>query len=145
MQQAETITRKLERVAEKLAERGQDDLAREVDAVVSDLRRNRGLKDPDVMTTGEAAAALGVRSVFTVKRWARDGILDGFRRGGRILITRASVERLLNSPTVAKQRAAEADLEEFDAGEEALPPMPWLGRKPWEGNEDSAEGESAAH
>ena len=142
MGHAEVITRKLERVAEKLAERGQVDLAREVDAVVNDLRQNNRQLDNDVMTTGEAAAALGVRSVFTVKRWAREGLLDGFRRGGRILITRASVERLLKSPKVAEQQAVEADLLAFDVGDEVVPTSPWTGRKPWEGLASDAEGGS---
>lgn len=50
----------------------------------------------DVLTTGQAAAALGVRSVNTVKQWVRDGTLDGFRRGSRILVLKDSVVRLQN-------------------------------------------------
>ena len=52
--------------------------------------------DSDVLTTGQAAAALRLRSVNTVKRWVREGTLDGFRRGSRILILRGSVVRLHN-------------------------------------------------
>lgn len=142
MRQADVITRKLERVAEKLAERGQVDLAREVDAVVNDLRQNSSKVENVFMTTGEAAAVLGVRSVFTVKRWAREGLLDGFRRGGRILITRESVDRLLKSPKVAEQQAAESDLLAFDAGDEPVLASSWTGRKPWEGKRSDAEGGS---
>ena len=132
MGRVESITQKLEEVAEKLARRGQEDLVQEVTAILRDLQRNSEQREAAVMTTGEAAAALGVRSVFTVKRWAREGILDGFRRGSRILITRESVERLLNSPKIADQQVVEADLETFDAGDESLPKMLWLGHKPWE-------------
>src|SRR5260221_2563703 len=109
MMRANAIVKRLEGVSGKLAERGQSDLAKEVDAVVSVLRQDAEANQPaEVMTTGEAAALLGVRSVFTIKRWAREGILDGFRRGCRILVTRDSVERLLHSPTVALERTVEA-------------------------------------
>ena len=67
MSRADVIVKKLEGLSEKLAERGQSDLVSEVDDVVSALRRDAAANQPtEVMTTGEAAALLGVRSVFTV-------------------------------------------------------------------------------
>lgn len=42
---------------------------------------------------GAAARGLGVRSINTIKRWAREGRLDGVRRGGRLLVSAASVQR----------------------------------------------------
>ncbi len=92
-----------------------------------------------LMTTGEAAAALGIRSINTVKRWALNGQLDGYRRGARILVSRSSVERLLKTPTVAEQAEAERQLaddlsvlelgddEELNDESSAV----WSGRKPW--------------
>jgi excisionase family DNA binding protein len=133
MIRSEVIVRKLEGLSDKLAERGQPDLAREIDSVVEDLRKDTETSTSrEVMTTGEAASLLGVRSVFTIKRWAREGILDGFRRGGRILVTRESVERVLHSPNVAQERRLEADLAAFDGGDQPVPSTSWSGRKPWE-------------
>jgi excisionase family DNA binding protein len=134
MSRSRPITSRLEDVAKRLGERGEAELEREVESIIADLDR---VKTPPsgFMTTGEAARELGVRSVFTVKRWAREGLLEGFRRGGRILITRESVERLARGPRVADERARDArlvsDLEAFDVGDELAPPTPWPGRKPW--------------
>jgi excisionase family DNA binding protein len=127
------ITSRLTKVSGQLAERGEADLSREIDSVIADLHQDKELDRPgDVLTTGEAATLLGVRSVFTIKRWARDGLLEGFRRGGRILVTRASVDRMLRNPNLAEQHAAEADLASMDVGDEPVPHLSWSGRKPWE-------------
>ena len=45
------------------------------------------------MTTGEAAEALGIRSVNTIKRWAGEGLLEGFRRVARRTREQATTER----------------------------------------------------
>jgi hypothetical protein len=133
MRTADAVSEKLEQVARKLTERGQDDLASEVTGVVRELRQDHESPAPSqLLTTGEAAALLEVRSVFTIKRWARDGILDGFRRGGRIMVTRESVERLLHAPKIAEEEERESDLAALDAGDEPVLPTGWSGRKPWE-------------
>ena len=140
---SDAIATKLERVAEKLIERGDADLAEELQTVLQDLRQEG--EPPvalQVLTTGQAAAMLGVRSVFTIKRWAREGILDGFRRGGRILVTRESVERLLHSPKLADERAIDADLEALDASDEPVPVTSWPGQRPWEAKSQRAVNES---
>jgi excisionase family DNA binding protein len=128
------ITSRLNDVARRLGERGETELEREVESIIAELDRAKA-PPLGLMTTGEAARELGVRSVFTIKRWAREGILEGFRRGGRILITRESVERLAQGPKVADERARDAQLvsalEAFDAGDEPVPPTSWPGRKPW--------------
>lgn len=107
---------------------------------VIEMLRNGTVPEPagGVMTTGEAAEALGVRSINTIKRWAGDGVLEGFRRGGRIVISRRSVETMLNKPELARQksweqRVAEA-LEGFDASDDDLSEMraAHVGRKPWD-------------
>jgi hypothetical protein len=117
MNKREAIPDRLEHVATELTERGQKDLASEVRSVVADLRESAATELPPMLTTGQAAQALGIRSVFTIKRWVREGILDGQRRGSRIFVTRESVERLLRSPTVAEERAR--DLEPGGAGEQS--------------------------
>lgn len=133
----QTIETKLEGISRRLEEQGKGDLAQEIKEVVGLLRRpSEGIEPPGgVITTGEAARMLGVRSINTVKRWAREGLLEGFRRGGRIVISRRSVERMLQSPEVAEQRTLEAELaaslEPLGTEEEIPSVLPWTGRKPW--------------
>src|ERR1035437_5774516 len=133
MSRSDVIRKALEGVSGKLHERGQADLASEGDAVVSVLRQDaEGNPAVEMMTIEEAATLLGVRSLFTITRWAVEGILDGFRRGNQILVTRASVERILHTPRVAQLRAVDAELDPFDAGDEVVPRTSWSGRRPWE-------------
>jgi excisionase family DNA binding protein len=100
-----------------------------------------------VVTTGEAAKLLGIRSVNTVKRWVNDGLLNGLRLGSRVMVTRESVERLLESAVPERQRVWEEGLAEalapFDAGDEQLAPSAATsrGRKPWESNGTEAGAE----
>lgn len=55
----------------------------------------------DWITTGEAARRLGIRSVNTVKRWVRIGLLVGWRPdGGWVRVSAASVQRLLESNSI---------------------------------------------
>jgi excisionase family DNA binding protein len=137
---AEAAIERLEFVAARLRERGAPDLADEVRQVIGQLSDGdvaAAAGEPDLLTTGEAAALLGVRSINTIKKWAIDGLLDGYRRGRRIKVTRASVERMRSHPTVAAERARTADEEAawapFDAGDSApLPVLAAPGRKPWE-------------
>ena len=129
---------RLENVAACLRAQGQAELAQQVSAAVAEMRREPPPSPPDFLTTGEAASLLGVRSLNTIKRWVLDGLLEGYRRGGRVLVTRASVERLASSPTLAQQRAWEqrvdAALAPFDADDEPLPDSgnAASGGKPWD-------------
>jgi len=50
---------------------------------------------PELVTTGEAARRLQVRSINTVKRWVAEGLLVGYRIGGRVLVTAASVDAVV--------------------------------------------------
>jgi excisionase family DNA binding protein len=136
----EDVASELEEIRSQLRDRGDAALAEKLERHIADLRGSISAPMPPggVVTTGEAARALGVRSVNTVKRWAAEGLLQGFRRGGRILISLESVEKLKRTSIVGRQREWEAGLDEalapFDVGDEHLPPsdVTTLGNKPWE-------------
>jgi excisionase family DNA binding protein len=134
----ETLRHRLNRLEEKLEQRGAGDLAREAAAIAASLEGQSVVPEPTggLVTTGEAAELLGIRSVNTVKRWIRDGLLNGYQRGGRLMVSRSSIARIVEQPPVAEQRSYEADLRsalsEFDADSSELPPSGAVGRKPWE-------------
>lgn len=127
---------RLDELAEELTRRGESDLAEQARSVASDVRT--ATVASELMSTSDAAAMLSVRSINTVKRWAREGLLEGFQVGGRVKVTRASVERLLNSAMIARQQAYEQDLAEvldaFDVGDGPVPQseLPHIGRAPWD-------------
>ena len=130
--------RALNEVRSYLIAEGKSELVEKVSDVIAELRPERPQPVGDLLSTGEAAAMLGVRSINTIKRWAGDGLLEGYRVGGRIKVTRSSVEALLKSPIAERQRTYEAELaaalDPFDAGDEPLPPTGHAheGRKPWD-------------
>ena len=106
---AALLEEKLKTLSGELQERGVPDLARKVDELLSIVHQQteQGQHEQGaLMTTGEAARALGVRSINTIKRWAVEGLLDGVRRGGRLMVLAESVGRVKNSPTVARQKEA---------------------------------------
>jgi excisionase family DNA binding protein len=128
----------LERLARELECRGETELAARLGTEVAVLRTET--TTPTLMTTGEAAEALGIRSVNTIKRWAQDGKLEGFRRGGRVLVSARSVAALAESSALRREQDYERELDEalapFDAGEGEIPALRqmWEGQKPWESN-----------
>jgi excisionase family DNA binding protein len=146
----EDVARELESVRVELEQSGQTALAQKVDRSIADLRERVTVSMPEkgVMTTGEAAKKLGIRSVNTVKRWVNDGLLIGLRLGSRVMVTRESVDRLLESAVPERQRVWEQGLAEalapFDAGDEELPPSAatTLGRKPWEADDKQSSAET---
>jgi excisionase family DNA binding protein len=129
-------------VLERLEKSGDLDSAQSLRRVIDGLLEEE--REHDLITTGDAAKLLGIRSINTVKRWVRDGTLQGYRRGGRILVSRESVQRLIDAPSVARERDFEAKLaaaiEPFESavgGQVASEDDPgssttWDGRRPWE-------------
>src|SRR4051794_964285 len=98
--------RQLEEVRDHLLPTGEADVIRKLSAVLDQLREEKAKQD-DLLTTSEAARALGVRSINTVKRWAREGLLDGRHIGGQVKVTRESVDKLLGTSLVEGQQKFE--------------------------------------
>ena len=103
----------------------------------------RALREADrrsLLTTAEAAAALGIRSINTVKRWVKIGYINGVQRNGRTMIPVSDVERIRDDDRVRAQRALSKLQEEIaDFGGDGLTDeeMEGLratrpGRPPWE-------------
>lgn len=65
------------------------------EAALREALRQLARPERGVLTTGEAAARLGV-SIPTVKRWIERGVLAGGRIGGRWLVAQESVEQLVH-------------------------------------------------
>ena len=129
--------RALDEVRSFLIKEGRGDLVEKVADVITTL--HPPLPRPeDLLSTAQAATILRIRAVNTLRRWAGDGLLEGYRVGGQIKLTPASVEALSSSPIARRQRAYEsalgAALDPFDGGDEPLPPSgrAHVGRKPWE-------------
>lgn len=134
----------LEAVAQELERDGQSDRARRLFVGLSVLRAGvqptHANDTSPFLTTGEAAEALGIRSVNTIKRWVRDGLLEGHQRGGRILVSKRSVAAMRDSPAVVRRQAASRRIDEAFApfGDEGGSnesddlTMAWSGRKPWD-------------
>jgi excisionase family DNA binding protein len=129
---------KLQQIANELEARGDASLSARLGREVAILREQTS--PPKLMTTGEAARALGIRSVSTIKRWAQDGKLEGFRRGGRVLVSARSVAAMAESSLIAREQAFDRALDEayapfgIDGAEIPALGAAWSGRKPWESN-----------
>jgi len=134
------LVRELDALSARLQARGECDAVATVSKAAQALRQREAetAAQNDMLTTSEAAARLGVRSVNTVKRWARDGRLKGYHLGGRVLVSRQSVEQMLQDSALGRQRAYEKDLAAalapFESTQEEaaeLTGMAHRGRKPW--------------
>jgi excisionase family DNA binding protein len=133
------LPRDLENLANDLRARGQTDAAETVELGAAALRAaEKTAVERGLLTTTEAAGLLGVRSVNTIKRWASDGRLVGYRIGSRVFVTRQSAEQMLRDASLSKQRAYERDLAEayapFEGGSADAADLlgqTQRGRTPW--------------
>jgi excisionase family DNA binding protein len=141
---AADLERDLELITARLQEQGQPELVEALDRVRAEMERLLSQAAPapqEMLTTTEAAALLGVRSINTIKRWASEGRLEGSRRGSRVVVSRHSVEQMRQNAALGRQRAYEQDLAEAlapfsataaDADDvAALTGQAHQGRKPW--------------
>ena len=150
----ESALRQLDQIAQELAAAGQASLAERMRDAASALRNGSAAQDHDrqpltaatngvspagdLVSPEQAAALLGVRSAPMMMRCAREGILKSVLEGGKVWIERGSVERLIDSDLVLRQREYERELDEileaFDAGDEELEPSASssIGHKPWD-------------
>lgn len=77
-----------------------------VKAAAEKLRRAlRDAEAHNLLTTAEAAAALGVRSINTVKRWVKTGYIHGVQRNERTMIPVSEILRIHDDDRVRAQRA----------------------------------------
>lgn len=127
---------RLSELIKELEKRGQEDLVPEVERVLDDIRAEG--QATDLMTTGAAAAALGVKSINTIKNWVKEGRLEGVHRGGRMMITARSVNKLRESPETSEWVKFQKELDQafhpfMAPNQEGVPSViPWTSRKPWD-------------
>jgi hypothetical protein len=153
MASLQSTAAELRAIKSELEERGASDLSERVERIIADVNEHaeaprtatEGQSDGPVerlemMSTGEAAEILGIKSVNTIKRWVRLGLLEGFRRGGRVVVSKRSVQQMADMPAVRWEKDFDRRMEDaadFGANEDELTQdsaasMVWSGRKPWE-------------
>lgn len=79
-----------ERMAEDLRRRGDLESAQVIEALVREAQGRSGTS-LDLLTSTQVGELLGVTGQ-TIKNWVREGNLDGYRIGGRIMVPRQVVE-----------------------------------------------------
>ena len=99
----------LDPLADRFDALGLGDIARRLRDLVADQRPS-AVDDAGLIGLGEAALLLGLRSPSTVRDLFKQGLLEGVRRAETVLISHASVEHLLGSPTLRRTRHLEEQL-----------------------------------
>ena len=100
-----------ERMAEDLRRRGEEEPAQVIETLVREAQGNAAAP-LDLLTSTQAGELLGVTGQ-TIKNWVREGNLDGYRIGGRIMIPRQVVEHYVSRAGIS------LDLEEVSDEEAA--------------------------
>jgi hypothetical protein len=118
------LANKLDALAAQLRAAGHAEAASELAQRAVEVRAAVASWPGDLLTPAQAAEALGVRSVKTIKRWVRDGQIEGFPIAGRVFVLRRSVERLKDAASLKQQQAFKHGLADalapFDATAEEV-------------------------
>lgn len=105
---------------EDTEERGNPDM---VTHQIARRKKSRSTDERNWITTGEAARLLGVGSVNTVKRWAREGKLKSRQLGVWVQIDRSSIDRLIEQQEIKEARILEARIERLEKNPQSA--IPW--------------------
>ncbi len=85
-----------------------DDVDPKVKAAVERIKHALREANPHtLLTTTEAAGALGVRSVYIVNLWCTLGFIHGVEHGGQTMIPLSEIERVADSDQVRAIRASD--------------------------------------
>ncbi len=92
------------------------------------VRRLAAHRPREILTSGQAAARLGVSSANTVKNWLEAGHFPGAFKtaGGHWRFYRDEVEAVKSRIDELREKNRRADLTPPDAGDEDGPPPPLL-------------------
>jgi len=99
------------RAAKELRERGEHEQAAAVEALLEVAREEAG-PSLDLLTSTQAGELLGVTGQ-TIKNWVRQGQLEAYRVGGRIMVPREAVTEYV------RRARTSLDLEEISDSEAA--------------------------
>ncbi len=108
------------RTAEELRQRGEHEPAKAIEALV-EAAREEALPSLDLLTTTEAGDLLGV-SGQTIKNWVRQGRLQGYRVGGRIMVPKDVVVEYVRRARRSLDLDMLSDAEAADLVEEGRRP-----------------------
>ncbi len=86
----EAMRVRAKQTAEELRQRGEDASAQVIEDLMREVQDGPVAK-LDLLTSTQAGELLGVTGQ-TIKNWVREGNLDGYRIGGRIMLPRQAVE-----------------------------------------------------
>jgi hypothetical protein len=105
----------IQRLLPRLEALGMPDIAERLRSVAASLNGPfppvpSSLAHEDLVSLIDAAALLELRSPTTIRGLADAGCLEGFCRAGEVVVSRRSIDALLDSPRLASQRVLESQL-----------------------------------